>query len=179
MISNTVNNVTIEPKTMLTVVGDLHGQWEDLMTIFNMNGLPSDQNRVRAVTAAPPIAPPRHRHTDLPAHQRLPAWISTCSMATLWIVVPTRWRSCCCCSPSACGTRRQSTLTVATTSATPRTSNTYVLPPWCPLQGSPRRLRFCQNPRDPVSQVFAVSLGTPRLRARRSFGLTVVASAYF
>ena len=37
------------------------------------------------------------------------------------------------------------------------------------------QVRFCVSP-VPVSRLRAVSLGIPRLRARRNFGLTVVAS---
>lgn len=43
----TVVDLDIVKGEQLTVVGDLHGQWEDLMTVFAMNGLPSQKNRVQ------------------------------------------------------------------------------------------------------------------------------------
>jgi hypothetical protein len=37
-------NIPIHPGSTLTIVGDLHGQLQDLLTIFNLNGFPSPQN---------------------------------------------------------------------------------------------------------------------------------------
>ena len=38
----------IEEGTTMTICGDTHGQWEDFCTIMDMNGLPSESNRVRS-----------------------------------------------------------------------------------------------------------------------------------
>ncbi len=43
--SPTVQKLTIEEGQKFTVVGDLHGQLQDLFTIFTINGLPTAQNR--------------------------------------------------------------------------------------------------------------------------------------
>lgn len=40
---NTVNNIYIPPGCELVVVGDIHGQLDDLVTIFNMEGWPSEK----------------------------------------------------------------------------------------------------------------------------------------
>ena len=41
----TVQHITINDGEKFTVVGDLHGQLQDLFTIFTINGLPSPTNR--------------------------------------------------------------------------------------------------------------------------------------
>ena len=41
----TVQHLTIGDDEKFTVVGDLHGQLQDLFTIFTINGLPSPKNR--------------------------------------------------------------------------------------------------------------------------------------
>jgi len=43
----TMMESTIEEGTTMTICGDTHGQWEDFCTIMDMNGLPSESNRVR------------------------------------------------------------------------------------------------------------------------------------
>ena len=40
----TVERISVAPGLRLTVVGDLHGQLQDLYTIFTINGLPNDKN---------------------------------------------------------------------------------------------------------------------------------------
>ena len=42
---NTVQRMAIGENEKFTVVGDLHGQLQDLFTIFTINGLPSEKNR--------------------------------------------------------------------------------------------------------------------------------------
>lgn len=41
----TIVNVPIPAGTHITVCGDVHGQWYDLMNIFTLNGMPSEENR--------------------------------------------------------------------------------------------------------------------------------------
>lgn len=37
-------DITVEPDAIFTVCGDIHGQFYDLMNIFDLNGLPSESN---------------------------------------------------------------------------------------------------------------------------------------
>lgn len=37
-------DITVEPDAKFTVCGDIHGQFYDLMNIFDLNGLPSEKN---------------------------------------------------------------------------------------------------------------------------------------
>ena len=46
--NRTLMESTIDEGTTMTICGDTHGQWEDFCTIMDMNGLPSESNRVRA-----------------------------------------------------------------------------------------------------------------------------------
>jgi len=41
----TIVNVPIPAGTHITVCGDVHGQWYDLINIFTLNGMPSEENR--------------------------------------------------------------------------------------------------------------------------------------
>ena len=40
----TMVEVSIPPDSKFTVCGDIHGQFYDLMNIFDINGLPSEDN---------------------------------------------------------------------------------------------------------------------------------------
>jgi hypothetical protein len=40
----TLVDISIEQDAHITVVGDVHGQFYDLLNIFEMNGLPSEDN---------------------------------------------------------------------------------------------------------------------------------------
>lgn len=55
----TVQEITVPETHKLTVVGDTHGQLQDLFTIFTINGLPSESNMVRAPRPAPALHPLR------------------------------------------------------------------------------------------------------------------------
>jgi diadenosine tetraphosphatase ApaH/serine/threonine PP2A family protein phosphatase len=39
-----VATITIKPNSRLTIVGDLHGQYDDLLTIFKLNGMPNERH---------------------------------------------------------------------------------------------------------------------------------------
>ena len=40
----TVKEITLQPKTRITIVGDLHGQLQDLLSIFKLNGIPDNRH---------------------------------------------------------------------------------------------------------------------------------------
>lgn len=42
---NAIHNITVEEGEILFLVGDIHGQFEDLVRIFEQNGFPSGANK--------------------------------------------------------------------------------------------------------------------------------------
>lgn len=83
----TVQEITIPEGKKLTVVGDTHGQLQDLFTIFTINGLPSDENMVGGQSGQSGQSG-QGGQGGQGGRGVVPAcltwcWCSTCSMATL------------------------------------------------------------------------------------------------
>ena len=88
----------IEEGTTMTICGDTHGQWEDFCTIMDMNGLPSESNRVcsrRSCVRGAVVGSGSHWLFPLGCR-----CCSTCTMVTSWTADLAAWRSRCCCLPS-------------------------------------------------------------------------------
>lgn len=99
----TVQEITVPENHKLTVVGDTHGQLQDLFTIFTINGLPSESNMVRPTSTPAPRLPA----APVPLIRPLPR-PSTSSTETSSTGGPTAWRFCSpflrtsCSSPNSC-----------------------------------------------------------------------------
>ena len=52
----TIVQVSIKERSRLTIVGDTHGQVQDVLHMFDINGVPDDFNAVRVAWSVPPAA---------------------------------------------------------------------------------------------------------------------------
>lgn len=82
----------------ITVCGDTHGQYYDLLNVFDMNGLPSEHNPYVFNGAL-------HTHACLlmfiPMYTDMSSHRVASPQATTWTAARSRWKTCCCCSRSS------------------------------------------------------------------------------